>query len=165
MATSQAGKTAKIRLADCGKDEEVVALTDLINRAFAVENFFLARNHVEYAQVRRAGYSGTFLWLEQEKEFSGTVYCTAQAGAGLLGMLAVDPEKQGQGLGRLLVREAEQFLQSKGHVRVELRVVNLRSELLPFYRKMGYQELRVEPFPAEIPVTRACHLIRLVKYL
>lgn len=165
MATSNAGKTARIRLANCGNEAEVLALTDLINRAFAVEDFFLAHNHVDKEQVRKAGSTGTFLWLEQESDIVGTVYCTSQAGAGLLGMLAVEPSKQGLGFGRLLVQEAEQFLRRHGYMRIELRVVNLRSELLPFYRKLGYREIRVEPFPAEILVTRSCHLIRMVKYL
>lgn len=165
MATSKAGKTARIRVADCGNEAEVLALTDLINRAFAVENFFLAHNHVDTEQVRKAAGSGSFLWLEQEGEIIGTVYCTSQAGAGLLGMLAVEPEKQGFGFGRLLVQEAEQYLRRRGYMRIELRVVNLRSELLPFYRKLGYREMRLESFPAEIPVTQPCHLIRMVKYL
>lgn len=165
MATSKAGKTALVRLSNCGDGVEVLALAGLINRAFAVENFFLAHNHVDGEQVRRAARSGAFLRLEQDGELIGTVYCTSQGESGLLGMLAVEPDKQGLGFGRLLVQEAEQFLRQHGCLRAELRVVNLRAELLPFYRKLGYREIRVEPFPAEIPVTRPCHLIRMAKYL
>jgi GNAT superfamily N-acetyltransferase len=165
MATTKAGKTVLIRLANCADEAEVFALAVLINRAFAVEDFFLAQNHVDGEQIRRAARTGSFLWLEQESELAGTVYCTVQGAFGLLGMLAVEPEKQRIGLGRLLVEEAEQFLKGHGCERAELRVVNLRTELLPFYRKLGYREMRIEPFPSEIPVTRSCHLIRMVKYL
>ncbi len=165
MATTKAGKTALVRYADCENESEVLVLAELINRAFAVENFFLANNHVDRDQVRKAAKAGTFLRLEQDGQAIGTIYCIPQGESGLLGMLAVEPEKQGLGFGRLLVQEAEQFLRERGCQRAELRVVNLRSELLPFYRKLGYHEIRIEPFPAEIPVTRSCHLIRMIKYL
>jgi GNAT superfamily N-acetyltransferase len=165
MAIEHADKAALVRLVNCENEDEVIALTGLLNRAFAVENFFLVRNHVEREQVKRAAKSGTFLRMEQNGEMVGTVYCSCQGECGLLGMLAVEPKKQGLGFGRLLVQEAEQFLRRHGCHRAELRVVNLRAELLPFYRKLGYKETRLEPFPPEISVTRNCHLIRLAKYL
>jgi GNAT superfamily N-acetyltransferase len=165
MATEHAGKTVLVRSANCENEAEVLALAGLLNRAFAVEDFFLVRNHVEREQVRRAAKSGTFLRMEQDGEMVGTIYCTRQGECGLLGMLAVEPKRQGLGFGRLLMLEAERFLRRHGCHRAELRVVSLRAELLPFYQKLGYRELRLEPFPPDINVTRNCHLIRMVKHL
>ncbi len=165
MAGTKAAKPTQLRVANCAMERDAVMLAELINRAFSVEDFFLVQNHVDRAQVCKAAERGNFLLLEQEGRLIGTVYYTIQGNIGLLGMLSVEPELQGQGYGTYLVREAEQFLRKHGCLRAELRVVNLRQELLPFYRKLGYREIRLEPFPPEIPVRRLCHLIRLAKYI
>ena len=61
------------------------------------------------------------------------------------GMLAVDPARQGQGLGRALVDAAEDYARTAGCRDMDIRVVNLRAELPPFYRKLGYREIGTEP--------------------
>ena len=65
---------------------------------------------------------------------------------GYFGMLSVNPALQGRGLGRRLVDAAENYARAQGCTAMDIRVVNLRTELLPFYRKLGYAETgEVEP--------------------
>lgn len=165
MTGTQTGKSTSLRVANCRVSLEAEAVAALINRAFAVEDFFLVQNHVDRAQVVKAAERGEFLLLEQDGRLIGTIYYTVQGNIGLLGMLSVEPELQGQGYGSYLVRQAEQQLKKHGCVRAELRVVNLRQELLPFYHRLGFREIRLEPFPPEIPVKLSCHLIRMAKYI
>jgi len=148
---------------------DVSALTALINRAFAVEQFFLVHDRVTAGQVKSALARGTFLLLEAEGVLQGAVFCEMGGeiapGYGRIGMLSVDPDLQGKGIGRRMVDEAENFFRSRGCRLAELRIVDLRSELPPFYRKLGYVEVAEEPFPEEIEVKMACHLVRMTKPL
>jgi hypothetical protein len=43
--------------------------------------------------------------------------------------------------------------------------VNLRQELPAYYRKFGYMESGVEPFPAAARAKMPCHLVRMTKPL
>jgi hypothetical protein len=47
---------------------------------------------------------------------------------------------------------------------VDIRVVNLRTELPPFYRRLGYVEQRTEPF-TDPRAHRPCHFICMSKTL
>ncbi len=54
--------------------------------------------------------------------------------------LAVGESEQRQGVGRLLLREAEALARASGAVRVELTSANQRVEAHAFYRACGYSE-------------------------
>ncbi len=54
--------------------------------------------------------------------------------------LAVTPEAQGRGVGRLLLREAELLARGAGAVRIELTSASHRLEAHAFYRACGYEE-------------------------
>ena len=80
-------------------------------------------------------------------------------------MLSVDPARQGQGLGRALVAAAEARCQAAGCHEMEIEVVNLRTELPPFYRRLGYtQKVPVRSLSDE-RVTQPCHFIVMAKPL
>ena len=70
-------------------------------------------------------------------------------GLGYLGLLAVDPTLQAAGIGSLLIVAAEQALAHNYHCsRVEMTVINLRSELIAYYERRGYIATgEVRPFP------------------
>jgi len=148
---------------------DAAALTSLINRAFAVERFFLVHERVTLAQVRSALDRGTFLLLEADGALQAAVFCEIGGeiapGFGRIGMLSVEPDLQRKGIGRRMVEEAESFFRNRGCAFAELRIVDLRRELPPFYRKLGYVEVATEPFPEEIEIKMACHLIRMNKPL
>jgi GNAT superfamily N-acetyltransferase len=148
---------------------DAAALMALINRAFEVERFFLVHERVTLAQVVSALGRGTFLLLEADSALQGAVFCEMGGeiapGVGRIGMLSVEPDLQGKGIGRRLVAEAESFFRNRGCAFSELRIVDLRRELPPFYRKLGYVEVATEPFPDQIEITIPCQLMRMSKTL
>jgi len=49
--------------------------------------------------------------------------------------VAVEPDRQGQGIGRVMVEEFERFARSAGYRRI---VLNARDTAVPFYERLGY---------------------------
>lgn len=65
-----------------------------------------------------------------------------------LAMLTVDPDCQGRGFGARLIAEVERRAQHEGCAAVEMTVISLRSELIAFYRRRGYEPTgATKPFP------------------
>jgi ribosomal protein S18 acetylase RimI-like enzyme len=64
----------------------------------------------------------------------------------LLDNVAVVPEKQRQGFGRLLIGFAEEVARQRGYGEIQLYTNELMNENLALYNKLGYQEFsrRVE---------------------
>ncbi len=52
--------------------------------------------------------------------------------------LAVDPHERGQDLGRRMMRAAEEWLGTRGAVKVQLMVRATNTEVLAFYERVGY---------------------------
>src|SRR5215208_2869679 len=66
----------------------------------------------------------------------GSVLVTAAGGAGYLGMFAVQPTRQGGGLGRALLAEAERVMASDlGCDRGKMTVIVQRRELIAWYER------------------------------
>jgi GNAT superfamily N-acetyltransferase len=65
-----------------------------------------------------------------------------------LGSLAVDPEQQKSGLGKVVLSSAEQWVRERGGKRVHMTVVNVREELIAWYLRRGYRKTgEKNPFP------------------
>ena len=140
-------------------------LTATINAAFVVEKFFIDGDRVNLEMVRAFLEKGAFLIAEDDSGVAGCVYIEVRGSRGYLGLLSVDPARQKNGLGRLLVEAAEEHCRARGCLAMDLRVVNLRDELPPFYRKLGYAENGTEPFPPGEVTKVPCHFIRMTKGL
>ena len=153
-----------IRFADESDHEALMAL---INRAFAVEAFFIRGDRVSPQRLREYMQSGRFLVAEENGQLPGCVYVELHGESAYLGLLSVDPARQQTGLGRRLTAAAEEFAREMGAHRMELTVVNLRTELPAFYEKLGYGLVGTEPIREEmVPrVTQPCHFIRMAKPL
>jgi predicted N-acetyltransferase YhbS len=147
------------------KDNDVAAITELINAAFQVERFFLGADRIEAAEVRERMKRGTFLLIEDSGALLGCVFAEPRGEDGYIGLLSVEPSRQKFGLSRVLMDAAENYFREQGCRVAELRVVNLRTELPPYYRHLGYDESRTEKFPAEIPAILPCHFIVMSKTL
>ena len=66
------------------------------------------------------------------------------------GMLAVDPDRQGRGIGRRLVDTIEARAVASGCVAVEITVIHLRGSLIAWYERLGYRRTgRSELFPSD----------------
>jgi GNAT superfamily N-acetyltransferase len=103
--------------------------------------------------------------LEDAAGTAGCVYVAVKGELGYFGLLSVDPSRQGHGIGTTLMRTAEEFCLGAGCRTMEILVVNLRNELLPYYRRHGYVEAGTRPFPDTERTSRPCHFVVLRKRL
>ena len=55
-----------------------------------------------------------------------------------LGMLTVRPTKQGSGIGRRFLEHAEAVAREWGCTRIRMNVIDLRAELIAYYKRRGY---------------------------
>lgn len=141
------------------------ALTVLINAAFRVELSFIEGDRTNPDGVRTYMEKGKFLLVEDVTGLAGCVYVELRGDRGYLGLLAVEPSRQGTGLGRRLMAAAEDFFREAGCVAVDLRVVSARAPLPPFYRHLGYLETGTAPLAPEVPARVSCHYILMSKTL
>jgi ribosomal protein S18 acetylase RimI-like enzyme len=146
--------------------EDAPALAKLISLAFQVEAFFKIGDRTNADEVRELMRNGEFLILEDPPgTLAGTVYVKVAGDRGYFGMLAIDPALQGKGLGRALVEEAESRCRAAGCRHMDIEVVNLREELPPYYRRLGYVETGTAPFPDMEHASKPCHFIVMRKPL
>jgi N-acetylglutamate synthase-like GNAT family acetyltransferase len=149
------------------EESDLPALTALINKAFKVEAFFIVRDRLMPEETRQYFQKGRFLIAEENNTLAGVVYVELRGDRSYLGLLSVDPDRQKSGLGRRLTAAAEEFAREMGAHHMDITVVNLRTELPPFYRKLGYTDNGTEPVrPDMIPrLLQPCHFIKMTKPL
>lgn len=148
------------------EDEDVEGLTRLINAAFAVEQVSFDGDRVDAAGVREYMKAGTFLVTEDVAGLAGCVYIEAHGERSYLGLLSVEPARQGCGLGRRLMAEAEGFARGAGCRVMDLRVISPRAgQLLPFYLRLGYHETGTRPIPTELVSKVPTHYVLMSKPL
>ena len=146
-------------------DHDVPALVRLINTSYEVEKFFVSGDRTNADQVRQMMQSGEFLVARDAADaIAGCVYVKFTDERGYFGLLSVDPSRQRGGLGSRLVRAAESHARTAGCTAMDLRVVNLRAELPPFYRRLGYGEAGVEQ-ANEPRALQPFHFLRMSKRL
>ena len=151
-------------------EADIPELVRLINRAYELEKFFAAGDRTTATQVRaRLTRPGScFLVVDDPmvpERLSACVWVEVRIDRGYFGMLAVEPEQQGRGLGRLLVGTAERHCREAGCRFLDISVVNLRSELPAFYRQFGFAPYGTAPFHDPESLTRDAHLVLMTKPL
>jgi GNAT superfamily N-acetyltransferase len=148
-----------------GAHTDIARLVHLINLAYEAERFFVRGDRTTEREVRREMEAGAFLVaVDGHDQPVGCVHVRADGDAGTFGMLAVDPARQGQGLGRRLIEAAEGYVLDRGGRRMEILVVNLREDLLRLYRQLGYAATDVKPY-VHRPTTQPCHFVVMQKPL
>jgi len=146
--------------------EDAGAITALINLAFAkVEQFFVDGDRISEAEVIASMQTGVFLVAERDGELEGCVYVEPQGQRAYFGLLSVNPHIQQRGAGSLLMDAAEEHGRKLGCAFMDIKIVNLRSELPDFYRKRGYVETGTSSFPPEVETKLPCHFIDMSKRL
>ncbi len=142
---------------------DVPAIVALINRAYrgdtaragwTHEADYLSGPRLDVTEVDAivADPAGVMLLAEND---SGLVACIqvrdAGGGTAYLGLLAVEPSTQARGLGRVMLAAAEDHARTIGATRIEMTVVNRRTELIGYYERRGYKRTgEVRPFPPEL---------------
>ncbi|GAB4085689.1 GNAT family N-acetyltransferase [Myceligenerans cantabricum] len=76
-------------------------------------------------------------------------HVAVEDGAGYFGMFAVRPDRQGGGVGRALLAEAERVVRGEwGQTTMRMTVIDARADLVAWYVRRGYTRTgRLEPFP------------------
>lgn len=147
--------------------QDAPRLAALINDAFKIEAFFKIGDRTsadEIVQMMLDG--GHFLVLEDPVgTIAGSVYLKFQNDRAYFGMLSIDPSRQGCGLGRRLIDAVEARCRERGCRAVDIHIVNLREELPPYYRRLGYVNCGTLPFPDANRASRPCHMIVMTKVL
>jgi GNAT superfamily N-acetyltransferase len=144
---------------------DVEAVTRLVNAAFAVERFFIDGDRITVEETHQRLRKGKFLLSEDRDVLAGCIYVELRGERGYFGLVSIDPSRQRSGLGSKLVAAAEEYFRANACRFADLLVVNLRTELPPFYRRLGYAELGIEPFSPEVRTKLPCHFIRMSKPL
>lgn len=155
----------QIRLAG-GSDSD--RLIPLINIAFSIAEPFMTGPRTDPERLAAVMAKGEILLAGDEAgSLAASIYTEVRGERGYLGMLAVDPARQGGGIGRRMMEAAEDHLRARGCVAVDLTVLSLRPELPPFYRKLGYVETGTEEFcyPHPIKGGLECHCVVMSKAL
>jgi ribosomal protein S18 acetylase RimI-like enzyme len=140
---------------------DAAALAELVNAAFAIEEFFVDGDRTHAAEIEQMMHDGAFLVLDHEGGLAAAVYVERR---GYFGMLSVQPAFQGMGLGKRLVRIAEALCEASGCATMSIRIINLREELARWYRSLGYRETGIAPYTHRA-LKRPAHFVEMQRTL
>ncbi len=141
------------------------AVTDLLNVAFEPEITFREGPRTSLDKIQAYFEKGSFFAMKDRNGLAACVYVEERGEAGYIGMLAVHPTRQRQGLGRKLMDFAERELRRRGCRRAELAIVNINDHLERLYGHLGYRTVGTAPYPPEIVTWFPVHFIRMEKEL
>jgi len=145
---------------------DAASIAGLVNRAYQVEAFFVQGDRTSAAEVRHLMDQGRFLVVDRGDSpgILASIFTSIEGDRGYFGLLAVEPEAQGRGLGGRLIREAEADAARSGCSVMAIKVVNLRTDLLRRYQTLGYGIVGTEPYVSR-PVIQPCHFVNMEKVL
>jgi ribosomal protein S18 acetylase RimI-like enzyme len=92
----------------------------------------------ELIRRKRSVQSNLFWIAEDGDEVLGTVLAGYDGVRGWIYHLAVDPSKRRKGTARLLMKAAEEALESLGCPKINLQVRMNNTDVVDFYKKSGY---------------------------
>ena len=157
-------------------------ITEIVNQAYRGSgNSWTSEAHLvgglrttEAGILDHMGEPGA--WFELtilDEKIVGSVYLKAESKSVLyLGMFAVDPTLQGQALGRQFLEHVEEHAIQQGFKRIRMTVIHLRTELIAYYERRGYNrsDSPESPFPFNdpnigVPLVSGLRLVELVKEL
>jgi GNAT superfamily N-acetyltransferase len=159
---SDAGLSVRVAM-----EADAAAIATVTNAAFAVETF-IEGMRTDARRVLETMRDGVFLVCAgKDERILASVYVETRATRGYFGMLAVDPLYQGKGFGARMVQAAEEHCRERGCIAMDITVLSLRPELLPFYHRLGYAETGTEEFRPSRPMRAGaeCYSILMSKNL
>jgi GNAT superfamily N-acetyltransferase len=148
----------KLLTPDEARDEILVEeLVRLVNRAYAVGEAGLwleGTTRTMPDEIMEAIRSGGMLAATAEGRIVGCAYVhPLDAGTADLRLISTEPERWGSGVGRELVRSAEQLMRSRGMTTMQLELLVPKEWVHPdkdrlrdWYTHLGYRVVRSAPF-------------------
>ncbi len=153
-----------IRLAVAADLSEVLRV---VNLAYQVEAFFIAGDRITTAELRerfeRPGAEFLVIDGAEAGRLVAAVHFEARGDHGWFGLLAVDPAAQRAGHARALMAAMAGRCQALGLPALQLEVVDLRTELPPFYAKFDFVEVARKPFPDSGKLMQAAVMVVMRK--
>jgi ribosomal protein S18 acetylase RimI-like enzyme len=121
--------------------DEAAAVTALVERAYAPWVAVLGRRPApmddDYAPHIAAGE----VWVLADEAGIGALCVLIEAPDHLLlDNVAVDPARQGQGLGRAMIAHAEAMARAREHAELRLFTNELMERNIDLYRRLGFAE-------------------------
>jgi ribosomal protein S18 acetylase RimI-like enzyme len=96
-------------------------------------------------------------------DISGCVYLEKKVNKLYLGMLSVRPKLQAKGIGKILLKAAEEYALSQQYNRIEMTVISVRRELIAWYERNGYHKTgAIAPFPNDARFGTPVHPIEFI---
>jgi ribosomal protein S18 acetylase RimI-like enzyme len=140
----QIGAPMKIRPATASDADDIARI---INAAFEIEREFRRGERTSPSDVLTSISTRheIFFVAEEDGRLVGAVEVRVDGAAGYFGMLAVDASVRRGGIGRALVEAAEAHCRAAGCSVMTMSTGENRTELIPYYEKMGYRVTAVEP--------------------
>jgi ribosomal protein S18 acetylase RimI-like enzyme len=115
------------------------------------ESELIEGQRIDRSAVAAEFNAGRFVVLRGEPEgpILACLHVTAQdVDTWYLSLLAVDPARQGDGLGGLMLRELESQAERAGIARIRITVIQQRTSLIEWYERRGFRRTGATmPFP------------------
>lgn len=142
--------------------DDAAAIAELVNAAYRPKSGTAGWTHerelvsgprIAAAQVAAAiGLADSVILVAKAAaSIDACVHLQQRGEVCLLGLLAVDPEQQGSGIGKRLLAHAERHaVDTWGCATIRIAVLSQRQELLAYYRRRGYKATgAVTPYPRQ----------------
>ncbi|AEV97767.1 hypothetical protein A4D02_16015 [Niastella koreensis] len=132
-------------------EEDIPAITKLVNSAYqgepgskswTSEGNIVAGQRTTEDIVRSLVQQPDITMLQcidEQQTIVGCVLLEKKENTLYLGMLSVEPQLQASGIGKLLVEEGESFARDHGYDTVTITVIDIRHELIDWYKRKGYR--------------------------
>ena len=135
------------------KPADAAAITALLNKAYRGEDArkgWTSEAHLIDGDTRTNESSIKELieipdsifvkYINAEHQLTGCVNLQKHGNKLYLGMLSVSPHLQGAGIGKQLLKAAEEYAQHLHSTAIYMSVISLRDELIDWYRRYGYED-------------------------
>jgi ribosomal protein S18 acetylase RimI-like enzyme len=131
-------------------DEDIEAISKLVNSAYRGESSrkgwtteadFLAGQRTDIDEINELLHrpEGYILLSLRDNRLIASAYLQNSPEIAYIGMVAVQPTEQGNGIGRALLNEAERVIQTDWkREAIKISVITLREELILWYERLGY---------------------------
>jgi ribosomal protein S18 acetylase RimI-like enzyme len=89
------------------------------------------------------------LLAERDGQLLACAHVAVEDGTGYFGMFSVDPTRQGDGIGKLVLAESERIAREEWRCPgMRMTVIDIRDSLIAFYERRGYRRSGLlKPFP------------------